>query len=51
MASGGRKVLKTFSSTPPPKKKPQTKIARLLIPSIKHFNYFVAKWKSLAHVW
>lgn len=49
MASGGRKELKTLS--PHPKKKPQTKIARLLIPSIKHFNYFPAKWKSLAHVW
>lgn len=46
MASGGKRT-ETLS----PKKEPQTKIARLLIPSIKHFNYFPAKWKSLAHVW
>lgn len=46
MASGGKELKHST-----PKKEPQTKIARLLIPSIKHFNYFPAKWRSLAHVW
>lgn len=46
MASEGIKKKKILS----PKKDPQTKIARLLIPSIKHFSYFPAKWKSLARL-
>lgn len=49
MASGGEK--KKSAKNTLLKKEPQTKIARLLIPPIKHFNYFPAKWKSLAHLW